>query len=73
LRIPEPQRYSRIYRGRDELIDHILVSHALVNLVPDGAGTTDATGPAPSITDDPRTRRDAAGSDHRPVEATIDL
>ena len=27
--IPEPERYSRIYRGRRELIDHLLVSHAL--------------------------------------------
>jgi hypothetical protein len=25
-RIPEPERYSRIYRGRRELIDHILAS-----------------------------------------------
>ena len=28
-RIPEAQRFSRIYRGRKELIDHIFVSHAL--------------------------------------------
>ena len=28
-RIPEAQRFSRIYRGREELIDHIFVSHAL--------------------------------------------
>ena len=73
LRIPEPQRFSRIYRGRGELIDHILVSHALVDLVPDGAVTTDIARPDPSITDDPGTRRDAAGSDHRPVLAAIDL
>jgi predicted extracellular nuclease len=38
-RIPGPQRLSRVYRGRGELIDHLLVSHALVNLVPDGAVT----------------------------------
>ena len=29
-RIPEAQRFSRIYRGREELIDHIFVSHGLV-------------------------------------------
>jgi endonuclease/exonuclease/phosphatase family metal-dependent hydrolase len=26
-RIPEAQRFSRIYRGREELIDHIFASH----------------------------------------------
>ena len=32
-RIPEAQRFSRIYRGRKELIDHIFVSHALVGKI----------------------------------------
>jgi endonuclease/exonuclease/phosphatase family metal-dependent hydrolase len=72
-RIPADQRFSRRHRGRDELIDHILVSHALVGLVRDEQVRTDATGPMPSITDDPRLRRDAPGSDHRPVVARIDL
>ena len=72
-RIPQAQRFTRIYRGRPELIDHILVSQALVALVPDGAVTTDGAGPVPSITDDPGERRDAPGSDHRPVIATITL
>lgn len=56
-RVPEPQRFTRVFRGRPELIDHILVSHALVGLVPDGAVTTtgaEATdAEVPSITDDP--------------------
>ena len=74
-RIPEAQRYSRVYRGRRELIDHILVSHTLVTKIADGAVVTEAAGagPAPSIGDDPRERRDAPGSDHRPVVAEIDL
>ena len=72
-RIPEAQRYSREYRGRKELIDHILVSHALVGLVADGAVTTDGAGPVPSITDDPNARRGEPGSDHRPVLANISL
>jgi endonuclease/exonuclease/phosphatase family metal-dependent hydrolase len=71
LRIPENQRFSRRFRGRGELIDHILVSHALLHRVPDGAVRTDGAGPTPSITEDPRQRRDAAGSDHRPVIADI--
>lgn len=72
-RIPAAQRFSRRYRGRGELIDHILVSHALVGLIDDGAVTTEITAPTPSITDDPGTRRDAPGSDHRPVLAEINL
>jgi endonuclease/exonuclease/phosphatase family metal-dependent hydrolase len=69
-RIPELQRFSRIYRGRRELIDHILVSHRAVGAVADGGVTT---GPAPgSITDNPNTRRDEPGSDHRPLVAVLE-
>lgn len=68
--IPEEQRYSRIYRGRRELIDHLLVSHALLDHVTD---VTTGDGRTPSITDDPRRRRDAPQSDHRPVVMTLDL
>ena len=78
-RIPATQRFSRIYRGRKQLIDHIFVSHALVIFVSALVGKiaqdhviTDAAGRTPSIDDDP-TQRGAAGSDHRPVLALIDL
>jgi len=62
--IPEDQRFSRVYRGRGELIDHLLVSHVLVKAV-----RTVTTGEIelPSITDQPGEREDGAGSDHRPV------
>jgi endonuclease/exonuclease/phosphatase family metal-dependent hydrolase len=67
--IPEDQRYSRIYRGRRELIDHLLVSHTLLEAI-----STVTTGTAPaSITDEPRERRDAPHSDHAPVVATLEL
>jgi hypothetical protein len=70
-RIPDPQRFSRVYRGRPELIDHILVSHRVVGAVADGGVST---GPAVgSITDDPNDRRDEPGSDHRPLVAAIGL
>ncbi len=72
-RIPADQRFSRRYRGRGELIDHILVSHALVHRVADGDVRTDAAGSTPSISDDPSQRQNAAGSDHRPVIAEINL
>jgi hypothetical protein len=69
-RIPEAHRYSRIFSGRRELIDHILISHALL------AGATDVdTGvqDLPSITNDPAPRRDDTASDHAPVIARITL
>lgn len=69
-RIPAAQRFSRIYRGRGELIDHILVSHNLVDHIADGAVTTDAAGTTNSIDDDPNRRHSTDASDHRPVLAT---
>jgi hypothetical protein len=39
---PAEQRFSRIYRGRQELIDHIFVSHALVGKIAQDHVTTDA-------------------------------
>jgi predicted extracellular nuclease len=72
-RIPAEQRFSRRYRGRGELIDHLLVSHALVHRVADGDVRTDGAGPTRSIDDDPSQRQGAAGSDHRPVVAQIDV
>jgi endonuclease/exonuclease/phosphatase family metal-dependent hydrolase len=67
--IPAERRISRVHRGRPELIDHILVSHALVNRVAEAN-----TGPRPSsITEDPRPRRDEPASDHAPVFARFTL
>jgi exonuclease III len=54
----------RVFRGRGELIDHILVSHALVQRVEQvDAGP----GEPPSVTEDPAVRRDEPASDHLPV------
>lgn len=68
--IPEEERCSRIYRGRRELIDHLLVSHRLLDTVENVTTGFDST---PSITDNPTERRGVAGSDHRPVVATLSL
>ena len=65
-RIPAEQRFSRIYRGRKELIDHIFVSQALVGQIAQDHVTPDAAGPTPSIDDDPTQRRGAPGSDTDP-------
>ncbi len=68
--IPEQRRFSRRFRGRGELIDHVLVSHALVDRVEQAD-----TGPAepPSITEDPTERRAQPASDHALVWARFDL
>lgn len=66
--IPEDKRHSRTYQGRPELIDHILVSHALLSTL--GDVTTGDT-PIGSVSDNPAERRDARASDHRPVIARL--
>ncbi|MGH3972917.1 MAG: endonuclease/exonuclease/phosphatase family protein [Pseudonocardiaceae bacterium] len=60
--ILDNQRFSRVFRRRGELIDHLLVSHVLVKAV-----QTVTTGAIEisSITEEPTERRDEPGSDHR--------
>ena len=58
--IPEERRSTRRYRGRGELIDHVLVSQALVRAVV----RVDTVGEPPSIADDPGLRFDEPASDH---------
>ena len=65
-KLPENRAYSRIFNGRPELIDHILISHALaLRLESADTGSTDL----PSVGTDPRAQRTYAGSDHAPVIA----
>ncbi|GAA3240624.1 endonuclease/exonuclease/phosphatase family protein [Actinocorallia longicatena] len=61
-RLPEGERFSRVYQGRGELIDHLLVSHALLARATEVH--TAHPGVLPSIADDPTVRRDAPASDH---------
>jgi hypothetical protein len=68
--IPDNQRFSRVFRGRGELIDHLLVSHALVKAV---QTVTMGEIAIPSITEQPTERHNEPGSDHRPVVAVFDL
>lgn len=67
--IPTEQRYSRIYRGRRELIDHILISHQLLQRVDQVTSVVDRR--LPSIDDNPTARTAATDSDHAPVLATF--
>ena len=72
--IPAEQRFSRIHRGRRELIDHIFASHFLVcsNHVAE-VTTATAEGALPSIDDNPNARQGEPGSDHSAVIATFDF
>jgi hypothetical protein len=68
----EGPNYTRIYRGRGELIDHVFASHRLVN--PDNIPAIEiiAATPLPSMTDDP-TEPTNAPSDHAAVVVTFDV
>ncbi|MEU6408369.1 endonuclease/exonuclease/phosphatase family protein [Microbispora sp. NPDC046933] len=75
-RIPAAERFSRVFHGRGELIDHLLVSHALLAraLEVHTLQPADAAGPhdgLPSMTEDPTSRRDAPASDHAMVFARL--
>ncbi len=69
--IPEDERFSRIYRGRGELIDHIFASHFLVHHVDAVRTHTPMGAELPSIDDSPGSRTGAPGSDHAAVMATF--
>jgi predicted extracellular nuclease len=62
--LDENERWSRLYRGRRELIDHVLCSAELITAVE--SATTGGI-QVPSIADHPGERRNEPGSDHRPV------
>lgn len=70
--LPEDDpRGTRVYRGRAELIDHILVSHTLTEPIDAVEITADRT--LPSVTDDPGARRDAVDSVHAPIVVGLDI
>jgi endonuclease/exonuclease/phosphatase family metal-dependent hydrolase len=72
--LPEGQRFTRVFKGRGELIDHIFASHRLVN--PGNLPVVETVrnpAPLPSMGDDPSSRRNLAGSDHAAVCAAFDL
>ena len=57
-----------MYRGRRELIDHVLCSRALIGAV---RGVTTGGLAVESIEDRPGSPRNATASDHRPVLVDI--
>jgi endonuclease/exonuclease/phosphatase family metal-dependent hydrolase len=69
--MPPGRDYSRINQGRAELIDHILVSDALVRKVDVTSVGAVLAEPLPSITPQPTARLNEPSSDHAPVVATF--
>jgi endonuclease/exonuclease/phosphatase family metal-dependent hydrolase len=69
--IPDAERFSRVYQGQPELIDHVMVNRPLVSHVADVHALHDR--PLPSIGADPAERRDARDSDHSPIVAHLDV
>ncbi|WP_348788127.1 endonuclease/exonuclease/phosphatase family protein [Leifsonia sp. NPDC080035] len=70
--IPPEKRFSRIYRGTGELIDHLFVSTALRKAV-QSVTTIPGAASLPSITENATARKDAPVSDHAMVAAVLDL
>jgi endonuclease/exonuclease/phosphatase family metal-dependent hydrolase len=72
--IPPERAYTRIYRGRRELIDHVLASHLLVSGdEPPHVTTVCCADELPSMADDPDQRRNEEGSDHAAVTVRLRL
>lgn len=74
--IPEERRYSRIYQGNRELIDHIFVSEEMLPGQPRRKPKVESgviTVPLPSISDRPPERRGELSSDHAPITAVFEL
>jgi endonuclease/exonuclease/phosphatase family metal-dependent hydrolase len=77
--IPQDRRFSRIERGRPELLDQILASVECFPVEGDGPRLPEADSHVdfrdrlPSVGDDPSEREKDVAPDHAPVTASFDL
>jgi endonuclease/exonuclease/phosphatase family metal-dependent hydrolase len=77
--IPQDRRFSRIERGRPELLDQILASVECFPLegddprLPEADSHVDFRDKLPSVGDDPGEREEDVAPDHAPVTASFDL
>ena len=78
--IPQERRFSRVERGRPELLDQILASVECFPVGEDGDrrlpkadSYVDFRERLPSVTDDPAGREDDVAPDHAPVIARFEL
>jgi endonuclease/exonuclease/phosphatase family metal-dependent hydrolase len=79
-RIPQARRFSRVERGRQELLDQIFASVEFFPIGEDNArrlpevdSHIDFEGHLPSVGDDPDERAREIAPDHAPVTANFDL
>src|SRR5262245_42683752 len=79
LAIPDARRFSRIHRGRGELLDQIFASEELLprengkRKLPVVDSHIDFRDQLPSVGEDPTVRLTDIGPDHAPVTADFDL
>ena len=78
--IPEARRFSRIHRGRGELLDQIFASEELLPFGEDNKrrlpvvdSHIDFQDQLPSVGENPEERAAEIAPDHAPVTATFDL
>ena len=79
-RIPQDRRFSRVERGRRELLDQIFASEEFFpvgqdnrRLLPEVDSHIDVEGQLPSVGDDPGERTREIAPDHAPVTASFEL
>jgi hypothetical protein len=79
--IAEPRRFSRIHKGRGELLDQILASEEFVplggpnrrRLPVEVDSHVEFAGGLRSLTNDPASRADELAPDHAPVTARFEI
>ncbi len=78
--IPQERRFSRIHRGRGELLDQILASVEFFPVgeddrrrLPEVESHVGVAGGLPTVGEDPAEREEDVAPDHAPVTATFDL
>jgi predicted extracellular nuclease len=78
--IPQERRFSRIHRGRGELLDQILASVEFFPVgdddrrrLPDVDSHIDVAGELPTVGENPAEREEDVAPDHAPVTASFDL
>jgi endonuclease/exonuclease/phosphatase family metal-dependent hydrolase len=79
-RIPEERRFSRIHRGRGELLDQIFASEELLPFGPDNKrrmpavdSHIDFADQLPSVSENPTERTSETAPDHAPVTAVFEV
>ncbi len=71
--LPADEQRTRVYQGRGEIIDHILVSRSMLGRLEQGSVRAPTARDLPSVTDLPSERPPGEASDHAAVVASFDI